>query len=436
MAGPKITYIGAGSSVFAAQLIRDLVATPGLDGGTFALVDIDAERLDLSRRLTEKVIAVSRKDWQVVSSTQREELLPETDYLINSIEVAGLACVDYDYEIPLKYGVDQCIGDTIGPGGIFKALRTGPEWLQIVADTQRLAPEAVVMNYTNPMSILTLAAARTASVPVVGLCHSVQGTSRLLATFLGVPYEELQWRCAGINHNAWFTTLEHQGQDLYPRLRELAQDPAIYEQEPVRLEVMLHLGAFVTESSGHFSEYVSYFRKRPDLIRRYARSGYRGESGFYARNWPRWRQENADQARALLAETKPIELFRGHEYASYIVEAIELDRPAEIHGNVTNEGSITNLPASGNVEVACRIDAGGIQPQPFGPLPEQLAALNRAHMAVHELVVQALIDRDREKARLALMLDPLTAAVCSLEEISRLFDEMWAAEQPYLTAFE
>jgi len=436
MAGPKITYIGAGSSVFAAQLIRDLVATPGLDGGTFALVDIDAERLDLPRRLTEKVIAVSRKDWQVVSSTQREELLPETDYLINSIEVAGLACVDYDYEIPLKYGVDQCIGDTIGPGGIFKALRTGPEWLQIVADTQRLAPEAVVMNYTNPMSILTLAAARTASVPVVGLCHSVQGTSRLLATFLGVPYEELQWRCAGINHNAWFTTLEHQGQDLYPRLRELAQDPAIYEQEPVRFEVMLHLGAFVTESSGHFSEYVSYFRKRPDLIRRYARSGYRGESGFYARNWPRWRQENADQARALLAGTKPIELFRGHEYASYIVEAIELDRPAEIHGNVTNEGSITNLPASGNVEVACRIDAGGIQPQPFGPLPEQLAALNRAHMAVHELVVQALIDRDREKARLALMLDPLTAAVCSLEEISRLFDEMWAAEQPYLTAFE
>ena len=436
MAGPKITYIGAGSSVFAAQLIRDLVATPGLDGGTFALVDIDAERLDLSRRLTEKVIAVSRKDWQVVSSTQREELLPETDYLINSIEVAGLACVDHDYEIPLKYGVDQCIGDTIGPGGIFKALRTGPEWLQIVADTQSLAPKAVVMNYTNPMSILTLAAARTASVPVVGLCHSVQGTSRLLATFLGVPYEELQWRCAGINHNAWFTTLEHQGQDLYPRLRELAQDPAIYEQEPVRFEVMLHLGAFVTESSGHFSEYVSYFRKRPDLIRRYARSGYRGESGFYARNWPRWRQENADQARALLAGTKPIELFRGHEYASYIVEAIELDRPAEIHGNVTNEGSITNLPASGNVEVACRIDAGGIQPQPFGPLPEQLAALNRAHMAVHELVVQALIDRDREKARLALMLDPLTAAVCSLEEISRLFDEMWAAEQPYLTAFE
>ncbi|HEX6349976.1 MAG TPA: alpha-galactosidase [Candidatus Dormibacteraeota bacterium] len=436
MGRPKITYVGAGSSVFAAQLIRDLVATPGLGGGTFALVDIDAERLDLSRRLTEKVIAASGKDWEVTSSTEREELLPGTDYLINSIEVAGLACVEPDYEIPLKYGVDQCIGDTIGPGGIFKALRTGPEWLAIMADVQRLAPGAVVMNYTNPMSILTLAAARTTQLPVVGLCHSVQGTSKLLANFLDVPYEELVWRCAGINHNAWFTTLEHEGQDLYPRLRELAQDPEIYEQEPVRFEVMLHLGAFVTESSGHFSEYVPYFRKRPDLVKRYARSGYRGESGFYARNWPHWRQENADQARALLAGERPIELVRGHEYASYIVEAIELDHPVEIHGNVTNDGAIGNLPAGGNVEVACRVDRNGIQPLPFGSLPEQLAALNRAHMAVHELVVQALLERDREKARLALMLDPLTAAVCSLEQISRLFDEMWAAERPYLTAFE
>ena len=382
------------------------------------------------------MIAASGKDWRVLSSTQREELLPGTDYLINSIEVAGLANVQPDYEIPLKYGVDQCIGDTIGPGGIFKALRTGPESLAIVADTRRLAPHAVVMNYTNPMSILTLAAQRTVEMPVVGLCHSVQGTSRLLAGFLDVPYEELAWRCAGINHNAWFTTLEHQGQDLYPRLRELARDPAIYEQEPVRFEVMLHLGAFVTESSGHFSEYVPYFRKRPDLVARYARPGYAGESGFYARNWPRWRDENAQQARDLLDGQRPIELFRGHEYASYIVEAIELDRPVEVHGNVTNGQAIANLPAEGNVEVACRVDGRGIHPLPFGPLPEQLAALNRAHMAVHELVVQALLERDREKARLALMLDPLTAAVCSLEEISRLFDEMWAAERAYLTAFE
>ena len=432
---PKITYVGAGSSTFAARLITDLVATPDLETGTFALVDIDAERLELSRQVAEKVIAVSGRDWRVAATTERAEALPGSDYVINSIEVAGLDCVEPDYEIPLKYGVDQCIGDTIGPGGIFKALRTGPAWLEIVADIERLAPKAIVMNYTNPMSILTLAANRASGLSVVGLCHSVQGTSRLLAGFLDIPYPELEWRCAGINHNAWFTTLAHNGEDQYPRLRELAGRPEIYEQDPVRFEVMLHLGAFVTESSGHFSEYVPYFRKRPDLIRKYMRDGYRGESGFYAHNWPTWRQVNSAVVRELIAGDLQLELARSHEYASQIVEAVELDRPVEIHGNVLNQGWIENLPV-GNVEVACRIDGAGIHPCRFGPLPEQLAALNRAHMAVHELVVQALLEHDREKARLALMLDPLTAAVCSLDEISRMFDEMWEAERPHLAAFE
>ena len=432
---PKITYIGAGSSTFAARLISDLVATPGLATGTFALVDIDAERLELSRQVAEKVIAISGRDWEVTATTERAEALPGSAYVINSIEVAGLDCVEPDYEIPLKYGVDQCIGDTIGPGGIFKALRTGPAWLQIVAEIERLAPDAIVMNYTNPMSILTLAAARASKLSVIGLCHSVQGTSKLLAGFLDIPYDELEWRCAGINHNAWFTSLAHHGVDQYPRLRELARRPEIYEQEPVRFEVMLHLGAFVTESSGHFSEYVPYFRKRPDLIRKYMRDGYKGESGFYAHNWPTWRQMNSAVVRELIAGDLQFELTRSHEYASYIVEAVELDRPVEIHGNVLNQGWIENLPA-GNVEVACRVDGSGIHPCRFGSLPEQLAALNRSHMAVHELVVQALLERDREKARLALMLDPLTAAVCSLEEISRMFDEMWEAERAHLAAFE
>jgi alpha-galactosidase len=433
---PKITYIGAGSSTFAARLISDLVVTPGLDVGTFALVDIDAERLELSREITEKVIQLSGRHWQVTTTTDRTEALPGSDYVINSIEVAGLENVLPDYEIPLKYGVDQCIGDTIGPGGIFKALRTGPAWLEIVADINRLAPKAVLMNYTNPMSILTLAAARASQLSVVGLCHSVQGTSRQLAQYLGIPYEDLEWRVAGINHNAWFTTLASKGEDLYPRLRERAKVPAIYEQDSVRFEVMLHLGAFVTESSGHFSEYVPYFRKRPDLIQRYMRSGYRGESGFYANNWPAWREMNAAAVRGLVDGTLELELHRSHEYASYIVEAMELERPVEIHGNVVNQGWIENLPDGGCVEVACRVDRNGIQPCRFGALPEHLAALNRAHMSVHELVVQSLLERNREKARLALMLDPLTAAVCSLEEISRLFDEMWEAERPYLSAFE
>jgi alpha-galactosidase len=293
----------------------------------------------------------------------------------------------------------------------------------------------VVMNYTNPMSILTLAALRATSLQVVGLCHSVQGTSRQLAGYLGIAYEEMAWRCAGINHNAWFTKLEHGGRDLYPALRERAGEPEVYEKDPVRFEVMLHLGAFVTESSGHFSEYVPYIRKRPELLKKYARAGYLGESGFYANNWPQWRRANDELIASMLRGETPIPRQRSLEYGADIVEAKEGGRSATIWGNVRNEGWIDNLP-DGCVEVECKVDRQGIHPSGFGPLPEQLAALNRAHMAVHQLVVEALLERDQAKARYALMLDPLTAAVCSLEEIDRLFDEMWTAERESLTAFD
>jgi alpha-galactosidase len=432
---PKVTFIGAGSAVFARQLITDILAVDGLDAGTFALVDIDPTRLELARRIAETLVELSGKRWAVRASTDRAEVLDGSDYIINSIEVAGLEHVRADYEIPMRYGVDQCIGDTIGPGGIFKALRTGPVWLEIVADVARLAPGAVVINYSNPMSILTLAAARSADLEVVGLCHSVQGTSRQLASYLDIPYDRITWRCAGINHNAWFTTLEREGEDLYPLLRERVKIPEIYERDPVRFEVMLHLGAFVTESSGHFSEYVPYFRKRPDLLARYSRAGYLGESGFYANNWPEWRRANDELIASMLRGETPVPTQRSHEYASAIVEATELGREATIHGNVLNRGWLDNLPG-GCVEVECLVNRGGIHPVHFGSLPEQLAALNRSHMAVHELVVQSLLERDRRKAKYALMLDPLTAAVCSLEEIDRLFEEMWEAERGSLTAFD
>jgi alpha-galactosidase len=432
---PKVTFVGAGSTVFARQLITDILAIEGLNEGAFALVDIDATRLELARQIAERLVELSGKRWSVTASTERADVLSGSDYVINSIEVAGLEHVRADYEIPKRYGVDQCIGDTIGPGGIFKALRTGPVWLDIVADIGRLAPDAVVLNYSNPMSILTLAASRASNLEVVGLCHSVQGTSRQLAAYLDIPDEEISWRCAGINHNAWFTTLERDGQDLYPLLRERARMPEIYEQDPVRFEVMLHLGAFVTESSGHFSEYVPYFRKRPDLIARYTRTGYLGEGGFYADNWPDWRRANDALIASMLRGETPVPTGRSHEYASTIIEAIECGREASIHGNVRNRSLVDNLP-DGCVEVECRAGRAGVKPVPFGALPEQLAALNRSHMAVHELVVQSLLERDRQKAKYALMLDPLTAAVCSLEEIDRLFDEMWEAESESLTAFE
>ena len=430
----RLTYIGAGSAVFARQVMTDVLAIDGLDGGTFALIDIDANRLELARQLAEMLVARSGKQWTVTASTNRTDLIPGSDFVVSSIEVAGLAHVRDDYDIPLSYGVDQCIGDTIGPGGIFKFLRTAPTWLDIARDVERLAPQAIVLNYTNPMSALTLLALRATDLQIAGLCHSVQGTSQQLADYLEVPFEELTWECAGINHNSWFTRLERDGEDLYPRLRECAAIPEIYEKDPVRFEALLHLGAFVTESSGHFSEYVPYFRKRPDLLARYMREGMLGESGYYANAWPAWRGQNDERVRALLRGDDEPSMTRSHEYASYIVEGVALSRPTVIYGNVRNTGLIDNLP-DGCVEVATLADGRGLQPCHFGRLPEQLAALNRSHMAVHELLVESVLGRDPQAARYALMLDPLCAAVCSLDEIDRMFDEMWDAERSSLAYF-
>jgi alpha-galactosidase len=222
---------------------------------------------------------------------------------------------------------------------------------------------------------------------------------------------------------------------MYPRLRQAARDPEIYDSDPVRFEVMLHFGAFVTESSGHFSEYVPYFRKRPDLLERYIRDGYQGESGFYANNWPRWRTEATEISRAQLSGESEILLNRSSEYASVIVEAMETDQSEVIYGNVLNNGLIHNLLPGGCVEVPVLVDGTGLHPVDFGALPTQLAALNAAHMYVHELMVQAVMERDREAALGALMLDPLTAAVCSPEEIRQMFEEMWEVERADLEAF-
>lgn len=431
----KVAIIGAGSAVFATELMNDILCTDALDKGTFALVDIDAERLELAHGMAEYLIKKSGRQWDVIASTDRAKVLSDSDYVINTIEVAGLPNVRHDYEIPLKYGVDQCIGDTIGPGGLFKALRTLPAWLEILEDVEILAPRALVMNYTNPMSLTVLTGVRYSDLPIVGLCHSIQHTSQQLAGYLDIPYGEIDWRAAGINHHAWFVKLERDGEDLYPLLRQRTRIPEIYEQDPVRFEMMLHLGAFVTESSGHNSEYSAYFRKRPDLLDKYMRAEYLGESGFYADNWPRWRREMDDEIRSYLAGTADYEMVRGPEFASYIMEAMKTNVPAVIYGNVLNTGLITNLPQDGVVEVACLVDNKGLQPTYFGPLPTQLAALDAQHMAFHDLVATAVLEEDREAAVHALMMDPLTAAVCSLAEIRAMFDEMAAAEAAYLPDF-
>ncbi len=432
---PKVTIIGAGSAEFSTEIIRDILATPPLESGTFALVDIHAGRLELAHQAAEKLIDQSGHSWGVEASLDRNKVLAGSDYVINTIEVAGRENVRHDYDIPLKYGVDQCIGDTIGPGGLFKALRTLPDWIDILADTEQQAPDCLVMNYTNPMSLTVLTGVRASSLPIVGLCHSIQHTSHTLARYLEIPYEQLDWRAAGINHLAWFVRLEREGEDLYPLLRQRALEPAIYDQDPVRFELMRHLGAFCTEGSGHDSEYLPYFRKRPDLIQRYDRGGYRGESGFYANNWLTWVEESAQELRNYLTGEEEYELDRGEEFASYIIEAMESGQPTVIYGNVPNTGLIDNLPRDGVVEVACLVDKKGIQPTHFGPLPAQLAALDAQHMAFHDLVATAVLEQNREAAVHALMLDPLTAAVCSLEEIRQMFDEMARAQRKFLPDF-
>jgi len=432
----KITIIGAGSSVFARELVSDFLMTPVLESGVFALVDIDTERLELAHKMAEHLVELTGRNWSVQASADRTQVLSGSDFVINTIEVAGLPNVRHDYDIPLKYGVDQCIGDTIGPGGLFKALRTLPDWIQILNDVERLAPRSLVMNYTNPMSLTVLTGLRASSLPIVGLCHSIQHTSMELSTYLDLPYNEIDWCAAGINHMAWFIQLERLGQDLYPFLRQrIREHPEIYEQDPVRFDMMLNLGAFVTESSGHNSEYNAYYRKRPDLIRQYTRSEYRGESGFYANNWPTWRANGDQEIRDVLAGKEDYRPERGPEFASYIIEAIQTNQPAVIYGNVLNTGLIDNLPQNGVVEVACLVDRKGIQPTHFGPLPTHLALLNQQHMAFHDLTATAVLEKDREAAIHALMVDPLTSAVCSLAEIRQMFDEMTALQRPYLPEF-
>lgn len=467
----KITMLGAGSG-FTPRLVNDVLRIPGNEcGGVIALVDIDRDRLHTMHALIVKLVSqLGKTNWSVVASPDRTKVLSRSDYVVNCIEVSGTACVKFENDIPLKYGVDQCIGDTIGPGGLFKALRTIPVWLDVLKDCERLCPDALVLNYTNPMAMMCLAAGRTSSMAVVGLCHSVQGTSHLLAEYAEVNYAELEWECAGINHLAWFTKLEHRSKDLYPRLqRKFKADLALGEAERragktrrdatdikpwipsdvaqltyqahdlVRKDMCLHFGAFITESSGHLSEYLPYYRKS-DAGRDLLRIGYDGGSRFYATNWPNWRR-NADRERiAMLQGKQPIAWERSWEYASWIIEAREKDSPFRIHGNVMNNVAgrgqlITNLPTDGCVEVACMVDRNGVHPTRYGALPAQMAAVCASNMSMFDLGAHAAVERSVDHAVHALMLDPLCAAVCTPSQIKAMTLELFAAEKKYLPRY-
>ncbi len=430
-----ITLIGAGSAEFTAELVTDFLSVDALPEGELRLVDIDPVRLDLARRFAEHLVEQSGKAWTVRADVDRAGVLAGSDVVINTIEVAGLRNVRHDYDIALRYGVDQCIGDTIGPGGLFKAFRTIPAWLEILTDVARLCPDALVLNHTNPMSMMVLAASRTSTVPVYGMCHSVHYTVEQLAEYLEVDPRRLTFRAAGVNHLAWITELELDGDDAYPLLRERGRLPEVWERDPVRFELMFHLGRFPTESSGHVSEYLPYFRADAARLERYARPGYRGESGFYANNWPAWRAESDERLARVLSGEEGFQMERGGEYPSRIVEAMTTGEPARVYVTVPNEGLIDNLEPDGVVEVEAIVEGDGIHVQPFGPLLPQLAALDRRHMEVYDLAVTALLERDRELAVQALMLDPLTSAACAPADIRAMFDEMAGAEAEDLPPF-
>lgn len=436
----NLTMIGAGS-FFTSSILKDVILIPGSQGGELRLIDIDERRLDLSQKLIVKICEESGVDkiWTVRSSTKRTELLPGTDYIVNAIEVFGLECVRFDNDIPLEFGVSQNIGDTIGPGGLFKALRTVPVWLEILKDAERLCPNALVLNYTNPMNIMCLGSQRTSSMDVVGLCHSVQGTSRMIAKYAEIPYEQMKWQCAGINHLAWFTELnDSSGKSLYAKFMEMARDrdSEFAKAEPIRADMMLHFGAFITESSGHLSEYLPYYRKRKDLLAEYTDSGYRGEESFYANNWPNWRKGQDESRLRQISGEDPIKLERSLEYGAWIIEAREKHVPIVVHGNVSNHaGLIENLPHDGCVEVACLVDRNGIQPTRFGRLPKHMAAICDSNMRMFDLAADACIEKSKELAIHALYLDPLTSAVCCPSETKEMAERMFKAEGEYLPNF-
>lgn len=466
----KLTMLGAGSG-FTPRLVNDVLRIPGGQGGVIALVDIDLGRLRTMKQLITKLVAKLglEKQWKVIGSPDRTQVLKDSDYVVSCIEVSGLECVRHDNDIPLKYGIDQCIGDTIGPGGLFKSLRTIPVFLAVLKDCERLCPQAIVLNYTNPMAMMCTAAGRSSSMQVVGLCHSVQGTSHLLAGYAGVPYAEMDWACAGINHLAWFTKLEHKGVDLYESTlrKKFAADLAEAERERVagitsfnsedvkdwgfskkrayaqtdlvRKDMCLNFGAFITESSGHLSEYLPYYRKS-EAGRALLRQGYDGGTRFYATNWPDWRTQADASRNAMLKGTETMDWARSWEYASWIIEAREKDSPFRIHGNVMNNhgGSgqlITNLPADSCVEVACMVDGNGVNPTRYGALPRQMANLCATNLGMFDLGAQAVIERSKEAAIHALMLDPLSAAVCTPGEIRAMTLELFEAEKAYLPEY-
>jgi alpha-galactosidase len=458
---PKITFIGAGSTVFAKNLLGDILSYPELAQSTLTLFDIDERRLRLSEQVAHRVAAALGAKPIIAATTDRERALDGADYAINMIQVGGYRpSTVIDFEIPKRYGLRQTIGDTLGIGGIMRALRTIPVMLEMVRDMERLCPKVLHLNYVNPMAMVTWALNRASKVSTVGLCHSVQGTVHELAHDLGIDPAEIVYLAAGINHVAFYLKLEHRGRDLYPALRKVVEQGRVPAWNRVRYEVFTRLGYFVTESSEHFAEYVPWFIKahRPELLERYAipLDEYPGRCELYEVAWEYIEREltapgstsvdelqRAIKARDIRVMPRSVEhtlrgfeqlseVRRSLEYGAAIVHSVETGTPRVVYGNVLNDGLIDNLPAGCCVEVPCLVDANGVQPTKVGSLPPQLAALMQTNVNVQALTVEAALSGKREHVYHAAMCDPHTAAELTLEEIYRLVDELIEAHGSYL----
>jgi alpha-galactosidase len=433
----KIAMIGAGSVVFCKTLLADILATPALADSEFALMSPTEPKLRRMEAFAGRMIADNGLSAGVWATTDRREAIRGADFVVVMIQVGGFHAYGADYEIPLRYGVDQCIGDTLGPGGVFRGQRHIPVLLDIARDMQEVAaPGALMLQYANPMAANCLALGKAApDVPFVGLCHGVQTTLDLIARYCEVPKDEIRFVCGGINHMDWFLKLEHEGRDLYPQLRELFERPEYYKNEKVRGEVFRQFGYFMTESTGHLSEYVPWFRKSEKALGQYCdEPAFGGESGAYYK----WGKAMADK----YAEVDPLQFeetaveARSVEYCSYILEAVTTGKPFRFMGNVRNDGYITNLPPGCCVEVPTFADDNGVHPTVIGDLPVQCAAACQTNINVQTLCAEAALTGDPEHLVHALALDPLTAAVLTLKDIREMTAEMLEELRPYLPQFE
>ncbi len=434
----KITFLGAGSLGFTRGLVRDILTFPLLRGSTIALMDIDRERLDFARKAVQRIIDAGGYPAKLTATMDRHAALKGADAVLTTILVGKTEVWKHDILIPNKYGVSTCVGDTRGPSGIFRALRTIPVMVSIVRDMEKCCPNAILLNYTNPMAMLCRAMQRESFIKSTGLCHSVQGTARMLANWCGVPYEEMVYTSAGQNHLSWFVKLEHKGKDLYPRLRKAVKSKKkILNHEQVRNEMFLQLGYYVTESSGHNSEYNWWFRKRSDLIEKYCTHGTGWNPGAesyildaYLRRDRTWKKIVKDSLK------QPVRLERGHEYAASIISAWMGGDLFEFNGNVPNDGLIDNLPQDCCVEVPVVASRRGFNAIHVGPLPPQCAALNQVTVASEEMAVEAALTGDPELAYHAICYDPLTAAVLSLAETRKMVREMFNKSRKHLPQFK